>query len=994
MNALKLSRKSLRSSIDRKSTHAVRAAAWEAARTATGAMPAAEGLESRQLLSGSLFVSPSGSDHNPGTLAAPFQTIQAAANAAHPGDHVEIEAGTYRETVVPPTSGTAGDPIVFEAYNGESVTITGAKVISGWTNIGGDIFQAPMPEDLGEGNNQIFVDGQAINEARFPNTTLDPSHPTFETVQKVSGAGSTVTIYDSNLSQPANYWKGAVIHLAAGQEWAAETGTVVSSAPGQITINYAVNSKWETLEAGNPFYLTGTFKALNSAGEWYRDPTTGMLDIWMPNSDNPANHTVEAKARPYAFDLTGDAYITIHDVNIFASTIRSTTTSSHIVLDGINAKYISQFLTVTMGWSPPANAGIMLNGVDSVLENSTIAYSAGDGVFVDGPGSRVTNNIIHDVDTSGTDSAGVRVWASGVTIDHNTIYNAGRDGILHYASKLQITYNTIYNYALQTTDCGGIYCASSNGGGSVIAYNSVYTAHTGGYGADGIYLDNSSSNFVVHDNKVWDVDIALKLNFTSTNEDVYNNTLYASQDAITGVEGDWTGSTITDNFFAGPIELGANAKVTGNTTTATAGKGAATFVSGANLTTSGSTSGSGGSGATPPGTSGSSTGSGGSGTSSTGTGGTGSTTGTGSGTGTGTGTGTSTSTGSSSGTGTSSTGSGSTTTGTGSKGGTTTGTGTTTSGTGTTASGSGSSTTGTGTTTSGSGTSGSGTTSTGSGSSTTGSKGGSTSGSGTSSSGGTSSTGTGSTTTATGGKGGTSSGTGASSTGTSSAGTGSQGSTSGSTDTGTRTGTTAGASTGTGTTSAGSSGAAGSGTSSSSGSGTPSGASGDGSTSNSGSGETTNSAGSGSGSTPTPAPVVSSKPPVVGSVPGSTTPTPAPTLSQWKVAFRADNAALLLSKRQRAVKLSQLAAVRWADGSAYLAAQLKLDAMRENSVRVGASHGSANAMSIQKAQMQKLWHAVAADQAALNAAKHSDFTGIQAVRLKLAADQKAMKSAA
>ena len=56
-------------------------------------------------------------------IGAPFLTIQHAANIATAGDHVEIRAGTYNETVIPKHSGTASAPIVFEAYKGEGVTI-------------------------------------------------------------------------------------------------------------------------------------------------------------------------------------------------------------------------------------------------------------------------------------------------------------------------------------------------------------------------------------------------------------------------------------------------------------------------------------------------------------------------------------------------------------------------------------------------------------------------------------------------------------------------------------------------------------------------------------------------------------------------------------------------------------------------------------------------------------------------------------------------------
>jgi hypothetical protein len=47
------------------------------------------------LSAATLYVSPTGSDTNPGTEAQPFQTIQKAANVVNPGDTVIVEDGTY-----------------------------------------------------------------------------------------------------------------------------------------------------------------------------------------------------------------------------------------------------------------------------------------------------------------------------------------------------------------------------------------------------------------------------------------------------------------------------------------------------------------------------------------------------------------------------------------------------------------------------------------------------------------------------------------------------------------------------------------------------------------------------------------------------------------------------------------------------------------------------------------------------------------------------------
>src|SRR5438034_10559155 len=54
------------------------------------------------------YVAPTGSDSNPGTSAAPWRTIQKAANTLNGGDTVIVNAGTYNERVQVLTPGSAG----------------------------------------------------------------------------------------------------------------------------------------------------------------------------------------------------------------------------------------------------------------------------------------------------------------------------------------------------------------------------------------------------------------------------------------------------------------------------------------------------------------------------------------------------------------------------------------------------------------------------------------------------------------------------------------------------------------------------------------------------------------------------------------------------------------------------------------------------------------------------------------------------------------------
>jgi len=75
------------------------------------------------------YVSPSGSDSNPGTEEEPWRTIQKAADTLVPGQTVYLRAGTYEERVVPSASGAADNYITYAAYPDETVTIDGATII-------------------------------------------------------------------------------------------------------------------------------------------------------------------------------------------------------------------------------------------------------------------------------------------------------------------------------------------------------------------------------------------------------------------------------------------------------------------------------------------------------------------------------------------------------------------------------------------------------------------------------------------------------------------------------------------------------------------------------------------------------------------------------------------------------------------------------------------------------------------------------------------------
>src|SRR6202046_401720 len=71
------------------------------------------------------YVSTSGNDTNPGTIRAPWLTIQHAANTVKPGATVYVSGGIYHESVNFPTSGRELAPITFQSYPGQRGGIVG-----------------------------------------------------------------------------------------------------------------------------------------------------------------------------------------------------------------------------------------------------------------------------------------------------------------------------------------------------------------------------------------------------------------------------------------------------------------------------------------------------------------------------------------------------------------------------------------------------------------------------------------------------------------------------------------------------------------------------------------------------------------------------------------------------------------------------------------------------------------------------------------------------
>jgi hypothetical protein len=91
----------------------------------SGCVLSAQATSSRS----AFYVSPAGDDSNPGTLKAPWRTIQRAADAATAGSTVNVRGGTYEERVTINVTGNAlHGYVIFRSYPGETAILDGARL--------------------------------------------------------------------------------------------------------------------------------------------------------------------------------------------------------------------------------------------------------------------------------------------------------------------------------------------------------------------------------------------------------------------------------------------------------------------------------------------------------------------------------------------------------------------------------------------------------------------------------------------------------------------------------------------------------------------------------------------------------------------------------------------------------------------------------------------------------------------------------------------------
>ncbi|MFQ6131347.1 MAG: right-handed parallel beta-helix repeat-containing protein [Armatimonadota bacterium] len=333
------------------------------------------------------WVSPAGSDDNPGSRAKPFATVRRARDAVRAARRrakrpitVHLRAGTYYlpETLVflPEDSGTKEAPIVYAAHKNEEVVLSGGMRLEvQWRPYRDGIMMASVPP--GTTTDQLFVNGERQHMARYPN---------FDPEERIFGG------YAPDCFSPARArrWadpRGAFIHAMHRNMWGdfhyvitgkdAE-GNVTYEGGWQNNRRYGMHDKYRFVE--------NVFEELDAPGEWFLDEASNTLYYRPPEDVDLDKARIELVRLRHLVEFRGTEERPVKFLTLKDLTLRH---AARTFMDNREPLLRSD-------WTIYRGGAVLLSGTeDCGLRDCFLDQLGGNAVFVNGYNRRATMRRCH-----------------------------------------------------------------------------------------------------------------------------------------------------------------------------------------------------------------------------------------------------------------------------------------------------------------------------------------------------------------------------------------------------------------------------------------------------------------------------------------------------------------------------------------------------------------------------------------------------------------------
>lgn len=267
-------------------------------------------------------VGPRGDDANPGTPARPFATLARARDAVRDlkrnrglptgGVKVLVRGGRYfltrPLTLGPADSGTARRPVVYAAFPGEKVVISGGRPVTGWRRAGPNRWTVTLPQ-VRAGRwyfRQLFVDGRRLTRARTPNEGTFSTSGALTKFQDLAGKRyggySGLGKLRLRATRPDAYcgfnfrpgdikkWRGwPDAEIITYHSWECSWQTIRSIDLEKNDVHFNTPCRYPVgfFHRHMNYRVENVPEALDAAGEWHLDRGTGVLTYLARPGEEP-----------------------------------------------------------------------------------------------------------------------------------------------------------------------------------------------------------------------------------------------------------------------------------------------------------------------------------------------------------------------------------------------------------------------------------------------------------------------------------------------------------------------------------------------------------------------------------------------------------------------------------------------------------------------------------------------------------------------------------
>lgn len=428
----------------------------------------------RTLNAGDYFVSIRGSDSNDGSESAPFRTIQKAASVMAAGDRCFIKSGTYRETVTILT-----DNISFEAWNNDTVIVSGADLVTGWTQHSGHIYMASF-SGVQPQFTQVFYRSKYQKIARYPDLVTEDRLNIWDGYADCNVQAEGKVVFDRAPPGGTDHWKDGYFRGINGLTWWNPMGKITASSGKNLTCEM-ISKTWKQnneRSIGNGVGFILHLNALSIPGEWYYQNNT--LYFWKPGGGQPTDTEVEAQKRILAFNLDGRSGITLKNLHIKAASMSMNNTSS-CMIEGCSFRYQKGFYTrANYHWSYKEHGGIYVGGNNNTFNGCYFQGTWGNLVNLEwGNDNTFTNSIFEDNGWISQFTSCIQNGSNNLLVEHCTFGSTGRFHIrIEKEVRIDILHNDFYDCMKVGQDAGSLQITNGGSGdntfdikGSEIAYN-------------------------------------------------------------------------------------------------------------------------------------------------------------------------------------------------------------------------------------------------------------------------------------------------------------------------------------------------------------------------------------------------------------------------------------------------------------------------------------------------------------------------------------------